>query len=64
MRAEVEQLIAGLTKAHANIDFVTLTGVDHVLKVDPTGSAANYSAALPFSPQLKAALGTFVEQHL
>jgi hypothetical protein len=62
--AEVEQLIAGLTKAHANIDFVTLTGVDHVLTVDPTGSAANDSTALPFSPQLEAALGTFVEQHL
>jgi len=62
--AEVEHLVAGLTKAHADTDFVTLTGVDHVLKVDPTGSAANYTAAFPFSPQLRAALRLFVDQNL
>ncbi|MGO9873858.1 MAG: serine aminopeptidase domain-containing protein [Acidimicrobiia bacterium] len=62
--AEVEHLVAGLTKAHADTDFVTLTGVDHVLKVDPTGSAANYTATLPFSPQLEATLRIFVDQNL
>jgi len=61
---EVEQLVEALTKAHVITDFVTLNDVDHVLKVDPTGSAAHYTTALPFSPQLKAALRTFVEQHL
>jgi alpha-beta hydrolase superfamily lysophospholipase len=62
--AEVEHLVEGLTKAHADIDFVTLTGVDHVLKVDPTGSSANYTAPLPFSPQLEASLRVFVDQNL
>ncbi len=60
--AEVDHLVEGLTKAHADTDFVTLTGVDHALKVDPTGS--NYTAALPFSPQLEAALRIFVDQNL
>jgi len=62
--AEVEQVVGGLMRAHANTDFVTLNDVDHVLKVDPTGSPANYTTALPFSPQVQAALRTFVEQDL
>jgi hypothetical protein len=43
---------------------VQLNGVDHVLKVDPTGSAANCIKALPFSPQLQSALRSFVEQNM
>jgi uncharacterized protein len=45
-------------------DLVQLSNVDHVLKVDPTGSAANYTKDLPFSPVLKSALRTFVERNL
>ena len=41
-----------------------LTGVDHLLKQDPTGSAANYTEPLPFSPQLQRALRSFVQQNL
>ena len=60
--AEVRHLLAGL--ARTDIAFVQLTGVDHVLKQDPTGSPANYATPLPFSPQLRQALRTFVEQYL
>jgi alpha-beta hydrolase superfamily lysophospholipase len=62
--AEVDQLVQGLRRGRADTDFVTLHNVDHVLKVDTTGSAANYTTALPFSPQLKTSLRAFVEQHL
>ena len=61
---EVRHLRAGLARAPADVDFVRLTGVDHVLKQDPTGSAAGYTEPLPFSPQLQQALRAFVEQHL
>ena len=61
---EVRHLVAGLAGARADTDFVMLTGVDHVLKQDPTGSAADYTKPLPFSPQLQQALRAFVRQHL
>ena len=61
---EVRHLLAGLADSHADTDFVRLTGADHVLKQDPTGSAARYAEPLPFSPQLQQALRAFVEQHL
>jgi|HubBroStandDraft_6_1064221.scaffolds.fasta_scaffold114009_2 alpha-beta hydrolase superfamily lysophospholipase len=61
---EVRHLLSGLGDAQANTDFVMLTGVDHVLKQDPSGSAADYTKPLPFSPQLQQALRTFVAQHL
>ena len=61
---EVRHLRAGLARAPADVDFVRLTGVDHVLKQDPTGSAAGYTEPLPFSPQLRQALRTFVARHL
>jgi uncharacterized protein len=60
--AEVRHLLAGL--ARTDIAFVHLTGVDHVLKQDPTGSAANYTQPLPFSAQLRQALRTFAGQYL
>jgi uncharacterized protein len=61
---EVHHLLSGLADGQADTDFVMLTGVDHVLKQDPTGSAADYTKPLPFSPQLQQALRTFVAQHL
>jgi alpha-beta hydrolase superfamily lysophospholipase len=61
---EVRHLMAGLARARARTDFVMLTGVDHVLKQDPTGSAAGYTMPLSFSPQLQQALRAFVRQHL
>jgi alpha-beta hydrolase superfamily lysophospholipase len=62
--SEVDHLVGGLAHAPAATDFVHLTGVDHVLKQDPSGSGTNYAAALPFSPQLRNALRTFVDQDL
>lgn len=61
---EVSHLRARLAGARAAIDFVPLTGVDHVLKEDPTGAQDNYTKPLPFSPQLKQALHSFVQQNL
>jgi len=61
---EVAHLVGGLAASHARVDFVRLTGVDHVLKVDPSGSAADYTKPLAFSPQLQSALGRFVAQAL
>ena len=61
---EVRHLVAGLARARAGTDFVILTGVDHVLKQDPTGSAAGYTMPLSFSSQLQQALRAFVRQHL
>ncbi len=62
--AEVDHLIMGLTKANAHTDFVKLIGVDHVLKVDPSGAATDYTKPLPFSSQLKSALSKFVQLNL
>lgn len=61
---EVRHLRAGLAAARADTDFIRLTGVDHVLKQDPTGSPADYTKPLPFSAQLQRALRAFVRQHL
>ena len=61
---EVRHLLAGLARAPADTDFVPLTGVDHVLKQDPTGAAANYAKPLPHSRQLQRALRTFVTRNL
>jgi len=43
---------------------VPLTGVDHVLKQDRTGSPGNYTEPLPFSPQPRQVLRSFVQQNL
>jgi pimeloyl-ACP methyl ester carboxylesterase len=61
---EVRHLLAGLAAAPADTDFTMLTGVDHVLKQDPSGSSAGYAQPLPFSPQLLQALRRFTTQHL
>jgi uncharacterized protein len=62
--ADVEHLVGGLTSAHAGTDLVQLTGVDHVLKEDPSQTATNYGSPLPFSTQLETALQQFVTAHL
>jgi hypothetical protein len=62
--AQVNRVVAGLAQARARTQFVQLVGVDHVLKVDPTGSGANYTKDLPFSPVLRRALKVFVAQYL
>lgn len=61
---EVEHLVSGLSSSDAKTDFVRLTGVDHVLKVDPSRSPAGYTNPLPFSPQLQSDLAKFVEADL
>jgi alpha-beta hydrolase superfamily lysophospholipase len=62
--SEVSRIVAGLSTAKAKTDLVKLNNVDHVLKVDPSGAATNYTRDFPFSPVLKAALKTFVETNL
>jgi alpha-beta hydrolase superfamily lysophospholipase len=62
--AQVAHLRQGLAEAHANVDSVRLHDVDHVLKVDPSRSGNEYALALPFSPQLKVALASFVRENL
>jgi hypothetical protein len=61
---EVAHLLGGLRQGSADVNFVHLTDVDHVLKVDPSLSTRNYSLPLPFSPQLEAALKSFVMENL
>ncbi len=62
--SQVQRIVTGLARAKADASFIQLEGVDHVLKVDPTGSAANYTKKLPFSPALRAALKRFVDASL
>lgn len=61
---DVSNLRARLATAGVTIDFVPLTGMDHVLKQDVTGMPANYTKPLPFSPQLRRALRSFVQENL
>jgi hypothetical protein len=46
--------------AHTDLTQVDLDGINHVLRDDPTDSAANYAKQDPLSPKLIAALDTFV----
>jgi hypothetical protein len=62
--AEVVRVARGFTAALAHLDFVHLLGVDHVLKVDASLTGAYYVKNLPFSPQLKASMKTFVTRYL
>ena len=62
--SQVERIAQGLSSAGASVQFVHLVGVDHVLKVDPSGSAANYTKNLAFSPALQRALQQFVSTNL
>jgi hypothetical protein len=42
------------------LQFVELSGVNHVLRDDPTDNVAGYARKGPLSPQLTAALDLFV----
>ena len=46
--------------AQTALQFVALTGVNHVLRDDPTDNIGNYARRDPLSPQLTDALNTFV----
>lgn len=46
--------------AHTNLDLVRLTGINHVLRDDPTDSIANYAKKDPLSTQFTDALAAFV----
>ena len=61
---DVSSFRAGLARAQAATDFVLLTGVDHVLKQDPSGAFDNYTKPLPYSSQLRQALRSFVQRNL
>jgi len=61
---EVDRVAQGFGSSSARLDFAHLIGVDHVLKVDNSLTGANYTEKLPFSPQLKSDLKTFVAKYL
>jgi uncharacterized protein len=61
---EVNRVAKGFGTSSSRLDFAHLTGVDHVLKVDNSLTGANYTKKLPFSPQLKSDLKTFVTKYL
>lgn len=60
--SDVDLVLAGLSGAGAKVDYVHLTGVDHVLKQDPGGT--DYGNPLPFSAQLVGALASFVRENV
>jgi alpha-beta hydrolase superfamily lysophospholipase len=61
---QVGRIVQGLRGAGAHYQLIQMANVDHVLKVDPTGSPVNYTKKLPFSPVLRAALKEFVAKNL
>ena len=48
--------------AHTELTVVELTGVNHVLRDDPSDNVGNYARPDPLSPQLTAALDQFVAE--
>jgi hypothetical protein len=56
--ADITPLTAALTQTA--LQFVPLSGVNHVLRDDPTDNVANYAKKDPLSAQLTAALEVFV----
>jgi hypothetical protein len=54
----MKPLVAALGKT--TLQFVELTGVNHVLREDPSDNVANYAKQAPLAPQLTAALDEFV----
>ena len=48
--------------AHTALQLVRLTGVNHVLRDDPTDNVAHYARPDPLSPQLTAALDRFTAE--
>ncbi len=61
---DVDHLASGLAGAGTKTDYVHLTGVDHVLKEDPSGAVTAYTKPLPFSGQLVGALASFVKANV
>ncbi|WP_396892528.1 hypothetical protein [[Mycobacterium] wendilense] len=55
--------VAGLAGAlgHTDLTFVEMTGVNHVLRDDPTDNVANYADGGPLSGQLITAMDGFVQ---
>lgn len=58
------RIATAVSKAHAKLDYVHLTGVDHLLKEDVALDPAVWNQALPFSNQLRTALRAFVTNSL
>ncbi|AKK25614.1 hypothetical protein [Mycobacterium sp. EPa45] len=56
--ADIKPLVDALDRT--SLSLVTLKGVNHVLRDDPTDNVGNYSKPAPLSPQLTAALNGFV----
>ena len=56
----MQPLVSAL--APTALEFVELSGVNHVLRDDPTDNVANYATMAPFSAQVTAALEMFVTE--
>jgi hypothetical protein len=56
--SQMQPLVTAL--ARTALQFVELSGVNHVLRDDPTDNVAGYARKGPLSPQLTAALDLFV----
>lgn len=58
--SQMQPLVSALDRTA--LQFVELSGVNHVLRDDPTDNVAGYARKGPLSPQLTAALDAFVDQ--
>jgi hypothetical protein len=58
--SQMQPLVSALDRTA--LQFVELSGVNHVLRDDPTDSVAGYARKGPLSPQLTAALDVFIDQ--
>ena len=58
--SQMQPLVSALDRTA--LQFVELSGVNHVLRDDPTDNVAGYANKGPLSPQLTAALDVFVGQ--
>ena len=58
--SQMQPLVSALDRTA--LQFVELSGVNHVLRDDPTDNVAGYARKGPLSPQLTAALDVFVGQ--
>jgi hypothetical protein len=56
--ADMKPLAAAL--AHTALQFVEFSGVNHVLRDDPSDNVSGYAKKAPLSPQLVAALDEFI----
>jgi hypothetical protein len=58
--SQMQPLVSALDRTA--LQFVELSGVNHVLRDDPTDNVAGYARKGPLSPQLTAALDVFIDQ--